>query len=85
MQRVEERQKQYDTRRAVAEAKFAARMEYEVDAKREEERVKSDAHLEVVRESAAVWKQRKLADVHRSPDTAAEMLNDGEENGYYKW
>ncbi|CAM3558982.1 DUF4407 domain-containing protein [Pontibacter korlensis] len=85
MQRVAERQKQYDTRQEVAEAKFAARREYEMDAKREEERVKSDAHLEVVRESAAVWKQRKLADIHRSPNTAAEILNDNEENGYYKW
>lgn len=85
MQRVAERQKQYDTRQAVAEAKFASRMEYEIDAKREEERLKSDTHLEVVRESAAVWKERKLADISRSPDTAAEVLNDGEENGYYKW
>ncbi|MCC9166505.1 DUF4407 domain-containing protein [Pontibacter harenae] len=85
MQRVAERQKQYDTRHAVAEAKFAARTEYEIDAKREEERVKSDAHLEVVRESAAVWKERKLADVHRSSNAAADFLNDGEENGYYKW
>jgi hypothetical protein len=85
MQRVEERQKQYDTRRIVAEAKFAARAEYEVDAKREEERVKSDAHLEVVRESAAVWKQRKLEDVQRTKNAATEILNDGEENGYYKW
>ncbi|ARS36735.1 DUF4407 domain-containing protein [Pontibacter actiniarum] len=85
MQRVAERQKQYDTRQDVAEAKFASRREYEMDAKREEERIKSDAHLEVVRESAAVWKQRKLADIHRSPGTAAEILNDNEENGYYKW
>ncbi|WP_276498621.1 DUF4407 domain-containing protein [Pontibacter litorisediminis] len=85
MQRVAERQKQYDTRQEVAEAKFAARREYEMDAKREEERIKSDAHLEVVRESAAVWKERKLADIHRSPNTAADVLNDNEENGYYKW
>ena len=85
MQRVAERQKQFDTRRAVAEAKFAARTEFEVEAKREEERLKSDAHLDVVRESAVVWKQQKLADVHRSPNTAAEVLNDNEENGYYKW
>ncbi|GAB3202784.1 hypothetical protein ABID22_001062 [Pontibacter aydingkolensis] len=85
MQRVTERQKQYDTRHAVAEAKFLARTEYEVEAKREEERIKSDAHLEVVRESAAVWKERKLNDISRSPNTAAEILNDGEENGYYKW
>ena len=85
MQRVGERQKQYDTRQLVADAKFSARTEYEVDAKREEERVKSDAHLEVVRESAAVWKERKLADIHRSPNTAADILNDNEENGYYKW
>lgn len=85
MQRVAERQKQYDTRQMVAEAKFSARTDYEIDAKREEERIKSDAHLEVVRESAAVWKERKLKDITRSPDTAAEILNDGEENGYYKW
>lgn len=85
MQRVAERQKQYDTRQAVAEAKFAARQEYEINAKREEERFKSDAHLDVVRESAAVWRERKMADVHRSPNTATEILNDGEENGYYKW
>lgn len=85
MQRVAERQKQYDVRLEVAEAKFAARRDYEMDAKRKEERLKSDAHLEVVRESAAVWKQRKLADVHRSPNTASEILNDNEENGYYKW
>ncbi|GAB3541866.1 DUF4407 domain-containing protein [Pontibacter brevis] len=85
MQRVAERQQQYDTRKTVANAKFAARTDYEVDAKREEERLKSDAHLEVVRESAAVWKERKLKEIHRSPDTAAELLNDGEENGYYKW
>ncbi|RIJ37456.1 DUF4407 domain-containing protein [Pontibacter oryzae] len=85
MQRVAERQKQYDVRLQVAETKFAARRDYEMDAKREEERIKSDAHLEVVRESAAVWKERKLADVHRSPNTAAEILNDNEENGYYKW
>ncbi|PRY14790.1 uncharacterized protein DUF4407 [Pontibacter ummariensis] len=85
MQRVAERQKQYDTRTAVAEAKFSSRMDYEIDAKREEERIKSDAHLEVVRESAAVWKERKLKDIHRSPNTAAEILNDNEENGYYQW
>lgn len=85
MQRVAERQKQYDTRQMVAEAKFSARTDYEIDAKREEERIKSDAHLEVVRESAAVWKERKLKDIHRSPDTAADILNDGEENGYYRW
>ncbi|TPE45384.1 DUF4407 domain-containing protein [Pontibacter mangrovi] len=85
MQRVAERQKQYDTRQEVAEAKFTARREYEIDAKREEERIKSDAHLEVVRESAAVWKERKLADIHRSPNTASDVLNDNEENGYYKW
>ncbi|MCC9135885.1 DUF4407 domain-containing protein [Pontibacter silvestris] len=85
MQRVAERQKQYDTRQAVAEAKFTARTEYEVAAKQEEEKLKSDAHLEVVRESAAVWKERKLADVNRSPNAASEVLNDGEENGYYKW
>jgi hypothetical protein len=85
MQRVQERQKQYDTRQAVAEAKFAARQEFEIEAKREEERLKSDAHLDVVRESAAVWRERKLADISRSPNTAPEILNDGEENGYYKW
>ncbi|WP_242922137.1 DUF4407 domain-containing protein [Pontibacter liquoris] len=85
MQRVAERQQQYDTRQAVADAKFAARKEYETEAKREEERLKSDAHLEVVRESASVWKERKLVDVHRSPSTAADILNDNEENGYYKW
>lgn len=85
MQRVAERQKQYDTRQAVAEAKFVARQEYEIDAKREEERLKSDAHLEVVRESAAVWLDRKRADIYRSPNTASDVLNDGEENGYYKW
>ncbi|QCR24222.1 DUF4407 domain-containing protein [Pontibacter sp. SGAir0037] len=85
MQRVTERQKQYDTRQAVAEAKFAARAEHEINAKKEEEKLKSDTHLEVVRESAAVWKERKLADINRSPNTAADVLNDGEENGYYKW
>ncbi|MDX5436476.1 MAG: DUF4407 domain-containing protein, partial [Pontibacter sp.] len=85
MQRVAERQKQYDTRQAVAESKFLARTEYEIEAKREEERIKSDAHLEVVRESAAVWKERKLTEISRSPNTAADILNDGEENGYYKW
>jgi len=85
MQRVTERQKQYDTRQVVAQAKFSARTEYEMDAKREEERIKSDAHLEVVRQAAAVWKERKLADIGRSATAAADMLNDGEENGYYKW
>jgi hypothetical protein len=85
MQRVAERQKQYDTRQMVAEAKFSSRTDYEIDAKREEERIKSDAHLEVVRESAAVWKERKLKDINRSPETASDILNDGEENGYYKW
>ncbi len=85
MQRVAERQKQYDTRQAVAEAKFAVRTEFEVAAQKEKERLKSDAHLDVVRESAAVWKERKLADVNRSPNTAAEILNDNEDNGYYKW
>lgn len=85
MHRVKERQKQYDTRQAVAEAKFAARQEFEIEAKREEERLKSDAHLDVVRESAAVWRERKLADISRSPNTAAEILNDGEESSYYKW
>ncbi|WP_242926079.1 DUF4407 domain-containing protein [Pontibacter vulgaris] len=85
MQRVAERQKQYDTHHAVAEAKFAARTEHEVAAQKEKERLKSDAHLEVARESAAVWKERKLAEVNRSPNTASEVLNDGEENGYYKW
>ncbi|SIT88038.1 DUF4407 domain-containing protein [Pontibacter indicus] len=85
MHRVQERQKQYDTRHAVAEAKFAARQEFEIEAKREEERLKSDAHLDVVRESAAVWRERKLADISRSPNTAADILNDGEESSYYKW
>lgn len=85
MHRVQERQKQYDTRHAVAEAKFAARQEFEIEAKREEERLKSDAHLDVVRESAAVWRERKLADISRSPNTAADILNDGEEASYYKW
>ncbi|GGG12211.1 DUF4407 domain-containing protein [Pontibacter amylolyticus] len=85
MHRVQERQKQYDTRQAVAEAKFAARQEFEIEAKREEERLKSDAHLDVVRESAAVWRERKLADISRSPNTAADILNDGEESSYYKW
>ncbi|PKV67436.1 DUF4407 domain-containing protein [Pontibacter ramchanderi] len=85
MHRVQERQKQYDTRHAVAEAKFAARQEFEIEAKREEERIKSDAHLDVVRESAAVWRERKLADINRSPNTAADILNDGEESSYYQW
>lgn len=85
IQRVAERQKQFDLKLTIAEAKFAARQEFEVEAKREEEKLKSDAHLDTVRESAAVWKQRKLADIHRSPNTSAEILNDGEENGYYKW
>lgn len=85
MQRVAERQKQYDTRQAVAEAKFASRTEYEINAKREEERLKSDVHLEAVRESAAVWLERKRNDIYHSTNGASDILNDGEENGYYKW
>lgn len=36
-------------------------------------------------ESAAVWLERKRNDIYRSTNGASDILNDGEENGYYKW